>query len=62
MAPAVRLALACELSEEARTVSLDGIRQRRPEFTYEQAVDLQLDVLLGRELAERVRAHRTSRR
>lgn len=53
-----RVAMAFEMSDTARSVAEAGIRLRHPDATDEQVHDELLAVLLGRELAERVRAAR----
>lgn len=56
LGPARRLELACEMSEEARAVTMAGIRARHPGVSDQEATDRLIQILLGPELAERVRA------
>lgn len=53
-----RVAMAFEMSDTARMLTETGIRLRHPDMTDAQVHDELLAVLLGRELAERVRAAR----
>lgn len=54
-----RVAMAFEMSETARALTEAGIRLRNPQWTDAQVHDELLAVLLGRELAARVRDART---
>jgi hypothetical protein len=56
LSPATRLALACESSDELRALTADGIRYRHPELTPGQVADAARSLLLGADLAARVRA------
>lgn len=49
-----RLLQALEMSEDAREVTLAGIRHRHPDWTARQVHAELLRLLLGRELATRV--------
>lgn len=53
-----RVAMAVEMSETARAATRAGIRYRHPHWTDEQVHDALLAVLLGRDLADRVRRAR----
>jgi hypothetical protein len=55
MSGAERVAMAFEMSESTRAVAEAGIRHRHPDWTDQQVHDELLVVLLGRELAERVK-------
>lgn len=59
MSGAERVAMAFEMSETARALTEAGIRLRNPQWTDAQVHDELLAVLLGRELAARVRDART---
>lgn len=49
-----RLALACQMSDEARAVSAAGIRHRHPDWSEQQIRDALLELLVGPELAAKV--------
>jgi hypothetical protein len=49
-----RLAMALEMSEDARAISAAGIRHRNPDWTDEQVRQALLVLLLGGELARKV--------
>ena len=54
MSPANRVALACQMSDEMRAVTADGLRDRRP-----GASDAEIEIavrrlLLGADLADRI--------
>jgi hypothetical protein len=49
-----RLAMAMEMSDDARAISEAGIRHRNPQWTDEQVHEALLELLLGRELARKV--------
>jgi hypothetical protein len=51
-----KLAMALEMSEEARSISAAGIRHRHPDWTDEQVHEALLVLLVGGELARKVRA------
>jgi hypothetical protein len=51
-----RLSLAAEVSEDARRISIDGERRRRPELSEAEARRAVLRRLWGAELAARVEA------
>jgi hypothetical protein len=54
MTPSTRVALAFQMSEEARGLAADGLRDRRPDAT-EAELDVALRrLMLGAELADRV--------
>lgn len=53
-----RAAMAFEMSDTARALTETGIRLRHPDRTDAQVHDELLTVLLGRELADRVRGAR----
>ena len=59
MSGPARVAMAFEMSDAARAHTEAGIRLRHPDKTDEQVHDELLTVLLGRELAQRVRDART---
>ncbi len=56
-----RMVMAFEMSEEARHISEAGIRHRHPEWSDGEVHDALLQLLLGTELAGRVRAQQPSR-
>ena len=49
-----RVRLAAELSEDARRIAIEGMRQRHPELTEEEARRAVLRAILGEPLASRV--------
>jgi hypothetical protein len=56
--PERRLASAAALSDEVRALAEAGIRARHPEFGPAEIRSALADILLGPELAERVRRER----
>lgn len=56
MAPSDRVAAAIEMSESVRSLAEAGIRQRHPEYSAEQVREALVEIMLGAELAARVRA------
>ncbi len=48
-----RLEIACQMSDEARLISKAGIRHRHPEWTSEQVHRALMELLLGRETAQK---------
>jgi hypothetical protein len=50
MGPARRVELAADMSEEARRVTMSGIRSRHPEYTAEELRNAMLRLVLGDEL------------
>lgn len=56
-----RVAMAFEMSEAARALSEAGIRHRHPEWNEGQVRDALMEMLLGLELANAVRASRLVR-
>lgn len=50
MAPAQRVALACAMSEDARRITMDGIRARHPEYRDTEVQHALFVVLRGAEL------------
>ena len=50
LGPSGRVALALRMSEEARSITLDGIRSRHPSYTAEQARHALFRLTLGDEL------------
>lgn len=55
-----RLEMACRMSDDARAISEAGIRHRHPEWTDEQVRRALLELLLGRDLAQKALATRLS--
>jgi len=53
-----RLEMACQMSDDARATSEAGIRHRHPEWNDDQVHQALLELLLGPELASRVRSAR----
>jgi len=51
-----RVAMALEMSDQARAISAAGIRHRHPDWTDGQVHEALLVLLLGDELAQRVLA------
>lgn len=47
LGPERRLALAISMSDDAREVAMQGVRQRHPEYTAEEALHALLRVTLG---------------
>jgi hypothetical protein len=54
MGPEARVRLAAEMSEDARRISLEGIRARHPEYDDDRARRALFGLLLGEELARRL--------
>lgn len=54
MTPAERLAIAAEMSDEGRVLAEAGIRDRHPTYTDAQVAGALAEILLGRELADKV--------
>jgi hypothetical protein len=54
LAPADRVALAIQMSEEARALAADGIRHRRPNVGEAEIETALRRLMLGDELADRV--------
>lgn len=54
LSPAERVALACQMSDEARALAADGLRGRNPNLTATQLQVALRELLLGPELAHRV--------
>ena len=52
--PEGRLRVAAQLSEDVRTISIDGVHRRHPEYTPEEARRVVLRALWGEALASRV--------
>jgi alpha-galactosidase/6-phospho-beta-glucosidase family protein len=61
MTPAERLAVGAAMSEEIRVLAEAGIRDRHPTYTEAQVADALAEILLGRELAEKVGRLRLSK-
>lgn len=51
-----RMSLGAQMCDDARQITLDGIRRRHPEFSGEQVKHEFFRVVLGEELAARVRS------
>jgi hypothetical protein len=58
---AERLRMACEMSDEARAISMAGVRHRHPDWTDERVRREVRHLLLGAELAQRVADRETVR-
>jgi hypothetical protein len=58
LAPSARLALACELSDGAVSLTAAGTRLRNPGLSDEQVADAIRRLLLGVDLAELLRSER----
>jgi hypothetical protein len=54
LGPEGRAALAAQMSEDIRRISIEGVRQRHPEYTQEQARRAVLRRVWGEPLASRV--------
>jgi len=50
-----RVAIACQLSDETRGLAADGVRYRHPEYSEKQVQQVVCRLLLGPELADRLR-------
>lgn len=57
MTPSQRVALAAEMSDEVLAVAAAGLKDRNPELSPEDAAHALRDLLLGPELAARVRRY-----
>jgi hypothetical protein len=49
-----RLEMACAMSDDARAISEDGIRNRHPEWSEREVHHALLDLMLGPDLARQV--------
>jgi len=58
LSPSERVALAFQMSEEARALTASGLRQRRPNASEAQIDTALRRVMLGEELANRVNRSR----
>lgn len=56
-----RLAIAVGMSEDARTISIDGIKRRHPEYSEAQAQHAMLCALYGEELVEKFARSRSTK-
>jgi hypothetical protein len=54
MTPERRVELAAEMSDEIRALAMDGIRSRHPEYKSDQVEPALAELLLGRQLADRI--------
>lgn len=54
LAPSERVALAFQMSEEARALAADGLRHRRPDASKAEIESALRRLMLGQELADRV--------
>jgi hypothetical protein len=54
LAPSERVALAFQMSEEARALAADGLRRRRPDASATEIEAAVRRIMLGRKLAERL--------
>ncbi len=61
MTGSARVALALEMSDDARSLTEAGIRDRHPTWTDDQVQDALLERLLGAALAAEVRQSRPER-
>ncbi len=61
MTPAERFEAAVEMSEAVRALAEAGIRRRHPDFSDEQVRVALVEIILGPELAAKVRAPSHSR-
>jgi hypothetical protein len=59
MMPEQRVAIAIEMSEAGRQLSLDGIRARRPELDDEEVVDEYIRIVHSDEAADHRRSLRS---
>ena len=55
MTPQQRVAAAAEMSEEVRALAETGLRSRHPDYSDEEIRLALVEILLGRELAAKVR-------
>jgi len=51
---AARVELACAMSDDARSITLAGIRHRHPGWTDAQVHRAMLEILVGREVADAI--------
>jgi hypothetical protein len=58
LGPSGRVALACDLSDGAISLTADGMRFRNPGMSDEDVADAVRQLLLGPDLAERLRSRR----
>lgn len=58
MTPGERLALGAAMSDEIRLLAEAGIRSRHPTYTDAQVADALAQILLGPELADKIRRSR----
>ncbi len=58
MTPQRRVEVAAEMSDEIRGFAEAGIRNRHPEYSEAQVRDALVDLLLGRDVAMKVRQRR----
>ena len=56
LGPTRRLALACQMSDEARAIAEAGIRHRHPAWPSDRIRKATRDLMLGDELAQRLRS------
>lgn len=56
-----RLAAAVGMSDDARTISLDGIKRRHPEYSEAQVQYLMLCALYGEDLAQKFAHSRSTK-
>jgi hypothetical protein len=56
-----RLAAAVGMSEDARTISIDGIKRRHPEYSEAQVQHVMLCALYGNDLAEKFARSRSTK-
>lgn len=54
LSPSERVALAFQMSEEARALAADGLRHRRPDASEAEIESALRRLMLGEELADRV--------
>jgi len=54
LSPSDRVALAFQMSEEARALAADGLRHRRPKATMAEIERAERRLLLGDDLADRL--------
>ncbi len=61
MTPQQRIAAAAEMSDDVRALAEAGIRSRHPQYSDEEVRLTLVEILLGRELAVKVRRRSTSK-
>jgi hypothetical protein len=61
LGPDGRLAAMVGMSEDARTISLDGIKRRHPEYSEAQVLHVMLCALYGVDLAEKFARSRSDK-